>query len=186
LQIFVLTGQSNRWNELLFKKLETLKMGSNSIPPNLKDLLIKLEYLSMIERGKKPCMNDMTFVESTSWYGSLWRALNGENKRSMLVEIEQIVEQAISALSQYSDTEFMTLIVNALARARAGITNLAPTYQDHPHVVSSIKVMTANIDLQLDRNKRHIQGKIASRHRPQETGDKREPNTDHPVTGINK
>ena len=47
---------------------------SNSIPATLRDLLGKLEFLSMIETGKKPCMGDMTFVDGNSFWGALVRA----------------------------------------------------------------------------------------------------------------
>lgn len=57
-------------NFILKGQLEK-RMSSNAIPEPLRDLLGKLVFLSMIEKNKKPCMHDMTFVRDSSWLGAL-------------------------------------------------------------------------------------------------------------------
>jgi len=131
---------------------------TNSIPATLNDLLVKLKILSMIERGKKINMGSMTFVDSSSWWGSFSRSLSGEGRKGLMVHLNQIVQQAITAISEYKDTEFCGLIVNNLAQAKIGIQNLSTTYQDDPSIVAQINVCVSNIDLQLEKNRSLLDG----------------------------
>jgi len=133
-------------------------MTSNIIPEPLRDLLGKLVFLSMIEKGKKPCMHDMTFVKSNSWSGAVKRALTGEGRKGMIIHINQIIDTAIAAIDEYKDTEFLSLIVNKLALCKVGIENLMTTYQKHPDTVAKIKVCLDNINIQLEKNKLFLQG----------------------------
>jgi len=133
-------------------------MTSNTIPEPLRDLLGKLVFLSMIEKGKKPCMHDMTFVKSSSWSGAFKRAMQGEGRKGMIIHITQIIDSAISAIDEYRDTEFLPLIVNKLSMAKVGIENLITTYQRHPDTVAKIKVCIDNINIQLEKNKLFLQG----------------------------
>ena len=131
---------------------------TNSIPATLNDLLVKLKILSMIERGKKINMGSMTFVDSSSWWGSFSRSLSGEGRKGLMVHLNQIVQQAITAIGEYKDTEFCGLIVNNLAQAKIGIQNLSTTYQDDPSVVAQINICVSNIDLQLEKNRSLLDG----------------------------
>jgi len=131
---------------------------TNSIPATLNDLLVKLNVLSMIERGKKVNMGSMDFVDSSSWWGALRRSLTGEGRKGLMVHINQIIQQAITAISEYKDTEFCGLIVNNLAQAKIGIQNLSTTYQTDPITVSQIKVCIDNINLQLEKNRSLLDG----------------------------
>lgn len=131
---------------------------TNSIPPTLNDLLVKLKILSMIERGKKINMGTMSFTESNSWMGSLNRSLNGEGRKGLMVHLTQIIQQAIAAINEYQDTEFCKLIVNNLAQAKVGIQSLTTTYQDDPNIVAHVDVCIANIDLQLEKNRSLLDG----------------------------
>lgn len=133
-------------------------MTANSIPDPLRDLLGKLVFLSMIEKGRKPCMHSMTFEKSTSWSGAIRRAFAGEGRKSMIIHINQIVDTAILAIEEYRDTEFLPLIVNKLAIAKVGIENLITTYQKHPDTIAKIKICIDNINIQLEKNKIHLQG----------------------------
>lgn len=130
----------------------------NSIPPGLRDLLAKLEFFGMIERGKKPCMNDMTFVDCKSWYGAYRRSIGGEGRKNMVFQVNAIIDDAIKAISEYQNTEFLPLIVNALAKAGRGINNLTSTYHQRPDTVIQIQVCLMNINLQLEKHKQYING----------------------------
>ena len=131
---------------------------TNSIPPTLRDLLIKLKVISNIERGFKINMGSMTFTDSKSWSGALNRSLNGEGRKGMMVHLDQIVTQAIAAISEYNGTEFMKIIVNYLAGAKLGIQNLLVTYQEDPDSVAKIDVCIKNIELQLSHNSSLLEG----------------------------
>lgn len=131
---------------------------TNSIPSTLNDLLVKLKILSMIERGKKINIGTMTFVDSSSWWGSVSRTLSRECRKGLMLHINQIVQQAINSINEYKDTEFCKLVVNSLAQAKIGILNLATTYQDDPNIVAQINICISNIDLQLEKNRVMLEG----------------------------
>ena len=127
-------------------------MRTESIPPALRNLLTKLEYISMIERGQKPCFSDMTFVQSNSWFGAWKRLISGENKKNLLFEIEQIIERTILAIEEYQNKEYNKLLLDNLAKAKIGIENLILTYTDHPETISNLRVHIINIDLTLKKH----------------------------------
>lgn len=125
---------------------------TNSIPITLNDLLVKLQILSMIERGQKINMGTMTFVDSSSWFGSIQRSLNGEGRKSLMIQINQIIHQAIEAISEYKNTEFYKLIIDKLDSSKLGLDNLSITYQNDPNIVAQVKVCIDNINLQIRRH----------------------------------
>jgi hypothetical protein len=127
-------------------------MKTESIPPALRNLLTKLEYISMIERGQKPCFSDMTFVQSNSWMGAWKRLIAGENKKNLLFEVEQIIDRTILAIEEYSNKEYVKLLLENLAKAKIGIENLILTYTDHPETISNLRVYIINIDLTLKKH----------------------------------
>lgn len=130
----------------------------NSIPATLNDLLVKLRILSMIERGKKINMGTMTFIESSSWLGALNRSISGEGRKGLMLHLNQIIQQSINAINEYRDTEFCAIVVNHLAQAKIGIQNLTTTYQSDPNIIAQIDICVANIDLQLEKNRKLLEG----------------------------
>ena len=132
---------------------------SHSIPSTLRELLSKLEFLSMIERGQKPCMGDMTFVDGNSFWGAIMRAFKGEGSKGMLAHINQIVEQTVESVEEYKNTEFLSIIITTLHKAKIGIGNLCTTYDGQPAVTSQLKVIIANINHQLRKYKDCIETK---------------------------
>ena len=141
---------------------------ASTIPVELRELLKRGEYLSMFPAGKKPNMNDFTFVDASSYLGALYRMLHGENRRGMILEINSIIDQFITALKNYSDTEFLPMIVDTLSRVKnGGLINLARTYSEAPDTSADLRVCIANIDLQLLKYKHLIRGyKAAERMEP--------------------
>ena len=133
-------------------------MTSKSIPFDLDDLLTELEFLSQIIQDKKPCMNDMTLVDSTSWFGAFKRYISGETRDKVINGVKKIVDKAIESIQTHKDNEFLSLIINKLSQARQGIETLALTYKNDPKMISRINVILANIDLQLNRNRNFITG----------------------------
>lgn len=97
---------------------------SITIPAHLRDLLSRLEFLSMTEKGMKICMNDMTFTPAKSWAGALKRSRNGEGRRTLVIQLNTIVDETITMINKYEDTEFLPLIVNTFSRAKMGLNNL--------------------------------------------------------------
>lgn len=132
--------------------LNSKNMKTESIPPALRNLLTKLEYISMIERGQKPCFSDMTFVHSNSWMGAWKRLISGENKKNLLFEIEQIIDRSILAIEEYSNKDYIKLLIENLAKAKIGIENLILTYTEHPETITNLRVHIINIDLTLKKH----------------------------------
>lgn len=130
----------------------------NSIPVTLNDLLVKLKILSMLERGKKINIGTMSFVDANSWIGSFTRSITGESRKGLMIHLNQIIQEAINAIEEYSNTEFCKIIVNHLAQAKVGIQNLITTYQSDPYIIAQIYVCITNIDLQLEKNRKLLEG----------------------------
>ena len=130
----------------------------NLIPVTLNDLLVKLKILSLIERGQKFNVGELNFTNSKSWLGALYRSLHGEGRKSLMLHINQVIQQALNAINEYKDTEFCKIIVNTLAEAKLGINNICETYQNDPNIVSQINVCISNIDLQLEKNSKYLNG----------------------------
>lgn len=123
----------------------------SSIPTHLKELLKNLEYMAMIEKGKKPCLADMTFVDAASYLGAWKRSQNSESKKQLIGFIDTIVEQSFKAIEDPRNKEYAQLLTEALSRAKVGIINTTTTYKEYPSFISSIRVILANIDHQLKR-----------------------------------
>jgi len=118
------------------------------IPISLRELLARLEFISMIQSGQKPCMNDQSFVHADSWSGALKRFFLNEDRISMLRSIESTIEHGIISLNQYhQQVDLLELIVNALQKSLNGIKSLQETYSDDPNMVSRLSVMIKNIEL---------------------------------------
>ena len=128
-------------------------MKAISIPTPLRDILRRLEYLAMIEEGSKPCVNNMTFVDQYSWIGALIRSFNHENAHHTLLSIDNTIEETIKAINDYKNSEFIRLIIDALRRARNGISKLSGTYAGRHDVLASLNVTLSNIDIQLEKNR---------------------------------
>lgn len=121
------------------------------LPTHIKELLKNLEFLAMIEKGKKPCLADMTFVDGSSWTGAVKRSRNSESKKNLLTFIDGVIDQTFSAIRDPRNRDYIKLIVNALSRARVGINNTQTTYQFSPSFLASIRVTLKNIELQLEK-----------------------------------
>jgi len=134
------------------------KFTSNSIPVDLRELLVRLEFLSMNKRGNKINTNNMSFVSADSWFGCVKRAFNHENRKTSLQFIINTVDLTIDYINKYSTSEFLRIIINSLSTARIGICELATTYRNDPEIVSNLKVCLANIDIQLNKHKHLIKG----------------------------
>ena len=106
----------------------------------------------------------MTFIDASSWLGALGRSLNSEGRKSTMLHIRQIVTQAIAAINDYYETEFCQLIVNHLAQSKIGLANLASTYESDPNIKANIDIIIVDIDLQLNRHKKLLDGHADKSH----------------------
>lgn len=131
---------------------------TNSIPTTLNELLVKLKFISLIERGKKVNINANSCIDRNSWIGSFWRSLSGEGRKGLMLYLISTINQAITAINEYNGTEFKGLIVNHLAGTKPGLSNLLETYGSDLSIISQISVLISNIDIQLEKNRELLDG----------------------------
>lgn len=138
-------------------------MSTESIPVGLRSLLSKHYFLAQISQGYKPCMSNMTLVDSTSWIGSIYRSWYGESRKTVIADIGDIINQTIEAIATHRNKPgFLRLLINALASTRVGIESMKNTYRNDPAMISSIQVQLTNIDLQLQEYRHLITGYASS------------------------
>lgn len=133
-------------------------MSTNPIPTTLNDILVKLTVLSKLEQGQKLNLSNFSFEDAGSWWGAIRRTIYGENRKSLITHLNQIINKAINCIEEYKETEFCSMVVNHLAKSKIGIESLLTTYQDDPHTVSNIEVIIRNIDTQLNKNRHLLDG----------------------------
>lgn len=134
-------------------------MSSESIPVGLQLLLSKHYFLAQITRGKKPCMSNMTLVDASSWMGSFYRRWHGESRKTLMSDIEKIIDETIDYINTHSgQKDFLVLIINAMSGTRVGIESMTTTYRDDPEMLGRIQVQLTNIDLQLNKHQYLIKG----------------------------
>jgi len=137
---------------------EIIRDEYESIPPALALLLRKLEFLSMINKGKKPCMNDKVFVDAATWTGMIYRFIRGENKSNMILHIQNTIEETVRGFNDYPLHK--RILINTLIRTKSGIENLLFTYCDYPDVISAINVTLSNISIQERKYCSYIEKRI--------------------------
>jgi hypothetical protein len=128
------------------------------IPEGLQRLLVKLEFLAMIDENMKPNMRDMTFSSADSWLDALRRSLYGEGRHGTMVHLQQIIKEALDSISQYRNSpELQRILINYLERVKGGLRNLMRTYHGAPEILANITVLIISIDLQLDNFAANLQ-----------------------------
>ena len=119
------------------------------IVKHLKILFTKLDFISSICKGSKPCFSDMTMVSSRSWSGSWKRMISGESRRNLICEIGDIVDQSTLAIKQYRKTKYHQLIIESIEKSRSGIENLIYTYSSNSDTVAMLQYHLINLNLLL-------------------------------------
>jgi len=122
-----------------------------SIPDPLKDLLERLEFISILKPGDKPCFNDISIVRSNSWIGTIKRFIKSENRDMMALHIEKIVEVTCASIENYKGTVYHQTLTDSIHYAREGLVNLMETYKNCPKTTSRLKVCITNLNLQMKK-----------------------------------
>ncbi len=131
----------------------------SSIPSGLQILLKDLDYLGQIPRGLKPCVNSRDFIDDSTWSGWFYRHfIIKESREGVLAEVEKIVDRSVEAIKNHKDTEYIKLIIEYFYKARTGVANLLTTYKGSPDIVSRINVQLTNMDLQIKKYQKYIDG----------------------------
>lgn len=121
----------------------------NPIPAPLQKLFTQLEFFAMLETDKKPNLRTMTFSDANSYLDALYRGWYNETKENVVQRVRMIVNETLDALNDYQHTEFIYILIEKLRQFRRGVLTLLDTYHKYPKVVSDLKVVIDNIDLNL-------------------------------------
>jgi len=122
-----------------------------AIPSGLSTLLQKMEFIAMVPKNKKMCVNSKLFVDSSSWMDALYRGVSRETKQGTLKFIEETIQEGIRGISGYPG--HTVLIISAFERMLTGMDNLSETYKNYPEIVSSLSVFKTDISIQISNFK---------------------------------
>ena len=122
----------------------------NTLPNELNDILVKLKFLSLIKREQSVNFATMT-IHNVSFWSNFCSMFYSENTKGMLRSIKTIIEDAIGALNEYKETEYLVVIRDYLSEAQIGLQNLLITYNYDPVVVSNLKVIIDNVSMHLKK-----------------------------------
>lgn len=147
-----------------------------SIPIGLQSLLTELDFISQIERGKKPIMSTMTLVSHDEWWKRFQKYWEGETKDTIMSKVENIINKTVDAITDHKETPYIGILVNKLSDAEQGIKSLLVTYDAYPKTKARINIQIENIELQL-KNYRHLIKGYGSK-----TDDKQENNKEVEIT----
>jgi hypothetical protein len=118
------------------------------ISSNLRQLLVKLEFIGKIEAGQKPNMYKLTMSDSASWLDSFYRNFTGENSINMAHELEIILSECQTNIDRYqNDIDIVQLITNKLSNYRNGIKNLLVTYNSKTNISCRLEVLLNTTDI---------------------------------------
>lgn len=118
-----------------------------TIPQTLKDLLEKLEFISLTKPGKKQNISSKSFIESTGFLSSIIRTWYSENQDKTVDFLDKVIEDTIEALKHHE--KYRDIIKEKLNCAKIGIENLRTTYKDSAWTCSRLGVILTNIEIQL-------------------------------------
>ena len=121
---------------------------------SLCDLLAKCEFFSLIEVGKKPCMNTMCF--SSGMFGGMYRKLTWESADNLLHHINLYIHEINCAVSEYKDTSFLKLVINGVYKTIKPLETLLTTYKSRPKVTSRLTVYIQQLKSIVDPHKELI------------------------------
>lgn len=133
---------------------------SDNMSISLAELLAKLEFFSLIEPDKKPCMKSHCFVSASSWSGAIYREFKGESSDNFILELKNIVMQIKETINDCKDSDyFMSKIINTMDKAVKGLVNLQVTYKNKPHIIASLNVQIDIMNKYLHEYKKFIPDK---------------------------
>jgi len=132
-------------------------------PRDLEEILVKLKFIAMTEKGQKINTTNMTLVNGTSWYSAYYRSLNGEGRNNTLRFLKDVVIRAIELIAVYKhQVPFLRYLITDLAHAKIGIINLTTTYQEDHLIRADLSTLVGKIDIQLGEYRTYLQGFIGN------------------------
>lgn len=101
-----------------------------SIPSeHLQNLFSDLDFLADAKEGQKPCFYSRTYVDSGSWYGTIYRSFKGECQDTIGGgEIAKICKNALETYDRIRETEMGKLLLTKIIGAKLGLKRISFTY----------------------------------------------------------
>ena len=126
---------------------------SSSIPVHLEELFDMMDFIGSAIKGNKICFKNKTFVESKSWFGSLFRRYNGENQATRGNEIvRKCCKESSEAYRQYKSHPLGKIILDKILKLRHGIQIIISNYIDDISVVNHLNGSILFLDLEIPGN----------------------------------
>lgn len=116
---------------------------------SLTDVLTDLEILSMVHENEKFCCRDGKISIETKGHPirvALRRWLNNDSRKSMLLEINNIINRAISMSKESTDEWVQTQFLFHFKRVIGGLENIKKTYFDDSTVVARLNVIISMLE----------------------------------------
>lgn len=121
------------------------KIDTDGMPSHLRDLLVRLNFIGMIEKGYKPCFHDLSFVPAASWWGTMKRSWSSESGKLSIEKIESTIDEGIRSLKTFSGSEFYPIVRSAIINSKKGIENIIETYKSVPSIVAHLQIVLETI-----------------------------------------
>lgn len=150
---------SNESEKVVMNQEDT---SSKTIDMTQEDIFINLRLISKIEVGNKLIQSDKHVNIDTSYFQSLTRWFNGNNRKDSLQFINLILSKAFELndklLNDKSEesAQILLRLNNDLKNSLNGLVNLKQTYAADKLVQSEIDVMIDNISSKLDLNSKNL------------------------------
>lgn len=124
------------------------------IEPNLRDLLVKLEFFGTMKVGHKPNIQAMTISDSNSWMDFFYRRITRETCDNVATEIEDLTTRSEEALFRYSlDAEIVQVILSKLDLFYDGVESIRKTYNKLDRIKSRLAIVLGTLNLIFQKQK---------------------------------
>jgi hypothetical protein len=88
-------------------------------------IISDLNVIGTLSAGKTLSSTSMTVIDHNSWSGMLWRTYSGENRKSTIIKIEEVLNEAMFLLEAAYSSE----LADSLEQALRGFETLTQTYK---------------------------------------------------------
>jgi len=119
----------------------------NNITGDVKDLLIKLNFLSEVKVGYKINVCNRSFIKPQNYIGRAMRSWYREDRKTTLNYIEDITNRLSEVITYHTEEEIIEKIKNILPKAINGLETLSNTYNNDPDIHSALVVQISIMDM---------------------------------------
>ena len=81
------------------------------------------------------------------------RTWSGESRDTLISQLKRLTVDTNSALIEFRNTGYLSLIITHIERARSGVSNLKTAYDDDPNVLSNLNLIMEDWNIQIQRER---------------------------------